>query len=148
MLIQPLPLKGKLYKKTEIGFVTMEKKMFYGASNLLFGKARELRKNMTDAEMILWEYLRQHPMGMKFRRQHPLGIYIADFYCHKLKLVIEVDGKIHDSDAVIIEDEKRQNQLELDGLKVVRFRNEEILKKSEIVFENINLLITELLKVL
>jgi imidazole glycerol-phosphate synthase subunit HisF len=125
----------------------MKRKMFYGASHLLFDKARELRNNMTDAETILWGYLRQHPMGMKFRRQHPLGIYIADFYCHKLKLVIEVDGKIHDKDAVKIEDEKRQNQLELDGLRIVRFKNEEILKKPEIVFESIDLLITELSKV-
>ena len=120
--------------------------MFHGASNLLFQKAKELRNNMTHSELVLWEYLRQHPQGMKFRRQHPIGIYIVDFYCHKLKLVIEVDGSIHNLEAVKKEDEERQKQLETDGLKVVRFTNEEILKNEEIVIQKINLLITELSK--
>ena len=124
----------------------MEKRMFHGASNLLFQKAKELRNNMTHSELVLWEYLRQHPQGMKFRRQHPIGIYIVDFYCHKLKLVIEVDGSIHNLEAVKKEDEERQKQLETDGLKVVRFTNEEILKNEEIVIQKINLLITELSK--
>ena len=122
----------------------MEKKMFYGASNLLFQRAKELRDNMTHAELILWEFLRKHPIRLKFRRQHPIGIYIVDFYCHKLKLVIEVDGSIHDLEEVLIEDKKKEQLLEKDGLKVIRFKNEEVLKNSEIVFEKINSLITEL----
>lgn len=124
----------------------MKKKMFFGASNLLFQKAKELRENMTQAELVLWEYLRQHPLGYKFRRQHPLGIYIVDFYCHKLKLVIEVDGSIHDLQAVKDVDVERQRLLEMDGLKIVRFTNEEILKTKEIVIEKIYLLIKELSK--
>lgn len=122
----------------------MKKKMFYGASNLLFEKAKELRENMTQAELVLWEYVRQHPLGYKFRRQHPLGIYIVDFYCHKLKLVIEVDGSIHDLQDVKDADAERQRQLEMDGLRIVRFTNEEILKTKEVVIEQINLLINEL----
>jgi cyclase len=124
----------------------MKKKMFYGASNLLFQKARELRENMTQAELVLWEYLRQHPLGFKFRRQHPVGIYIVDFYCHKLKLVIEVDGSVHGEKEVREADAERQRQLELDGLKVIRFTNEEILKTKETVIEKINLLTNELSK--
>lgn len=124
----------------------MKKKMFYGASNLLFERAKELRNNMTQAELVLWEYLRQRPLGVKFRRQHPLGIYVVDFYCHKLKLIIEVDGSIHDLQTVKEADVERQRQLEMDGLKVVRFTNEEILKTKEIVIEQVNLLITELSK--
>ena len=122
----------------------MKKKMFYGASHLLFERAKELRGNMTEAELVLWEYLRQHPLGYKFRRQHPLGIYIVDFYCHKLKLVIEVDGSIHDLEAVKAVDIERQRQLEMDGLIVIRFTNEEVLKTKEVVIEQINLLINEL----
>lgn len=122
----------------------MKKKMFYGASNLFFEKAKELRENMTQAELVLWEYVRQHPLGYKFRRQHPLGIYIVDFYCHKLKLVIEVDGSIHDLQDVKDADAERQRQLEMDGLRIVRFTNEEILKTKEVVIEQINLLINEL----
>ncbi|WP_394347800.1 endonuclease domain-containing protein [Niastella caeni] len=67
-----------------------------------------------------------------------------DFYCHKLKLVIEVDGSIHNLQAVKDVDVERQRQLELDGLKIVRFTNEEILKTKERVIEKINLLINEL----
>ena len=121
----------------------MRKKMFNGATNLLFEKAKELRENMTQAELVLWEYLRQHPLGYKFRRQHPLGIYIVDFYCHKLKLVIEVDGSMHGLKEVQDADVERQRQLEMDGLKVVRFTNEKILKRKEEVIEQIILLINE-----
>jgi cyclase len=122
----------------------MKKRMFYGASHLLFEKAKELRGNMTEAELVLWEYLRQHPWGYKFRRQHPLGIYIVDFYWHKLKLVIEVDGSIHDLAAIKAADIERQRQLEMDGLIVIRFTNEEVLKTKEVVIEKIKLLINEL----
>lgn len=124
----------------------MKKKMFYGASNLLFGKAKELRSNMTQAELVLWEYLRQRPLGCKFRRQHPLGIYVVDFYCHQLKLVIEVDGSVHGEKDVRAADVERQRQLELDGLKVIRFTNEEVLKTKEVVIEQINLLINQQVK--
>ena len=118
--------------------------MFYGASGLLFQRAKELRSNMTQAELILWEYLRQKPGGFKFRRQHPLGLYIVDFYCHKVKLVIEVDGSIHDIEEVKVHDEIRQKQLESEGLTVIRFRNVEITKSSEVVIENINSLLIKL----
>ena len=124
----------------------MKKKMFYGASNLLFEKAKELRENMTHAELVLWEYVRQRPLGFKFRRQHPLGIYVVDFYCHQLKLIIEVDGSVHDLKEVQEADLVRQRQLEIDGLKVIRFTNEEILKTKEVVIERINFLINELSK--
>ena len=122
----------------------MKRKMFFGASKLLFEKAKELRGNMTDSEVVLWEYLKQHPLGYKFRRQHPLGIYIVDFYCHKLKLVIEVDGSIHNFEAIKEIDTLRQKQLKMDGLIVIRFTNKEVLKTKEVVIEKIKLLINEL----
>ena len=62
----------------------------------IYKKAKELRKSMTVAEELLWNRLKNNKLGgLKFRRQHPLDIFIADFYCHKLKLVIEIDGEIH-----------------------------------------------------
>ena len=67
--------------------------MFEGASHLIFANAKLLRKNMTAAETVLWMYLKAGINDCKFRRQHPIGIYIADFYCHKAKLGIEVDGR-------------------------------------------------------
>lgn len=101
--------------------------MFFGASHLIFENAKVLRKNMTDAEKILWGYLKAKPNGIKFRRQHPMGIYIVDFYCHKLKLVIELDGSIHDDAQTKLNDEVRQKFIEEDEITVIRFKNEEIL---------------------
>ena len=85
--------------------------MFDGASHLISGMAKDLRKNMTDAQKVLWFHLKQNPEGFKFRRQHPLGIYIADFYSHKVKLVIEVDGNIHNSSEAKANDDIRQKIL-------------------------------------
>ena len=80
-------------------------------------------------------------MGYRFRRQHPVRNYIVDFYCHKLKLVIEADGSIHNSKEAKISDEERQKNLEAEGIKVIRFTNAEILKNIESVMEKINSLI-------
>jgi len=66
----------------------MRKSMFIGASNLIFEKAKDLRNNPTHAETLLWGYLKQNPLSHKFRRQHPISIYVADFYCHSLKLTV------------------------------------------------------------
>lgn len=73
----------------------MKENMFFGASPLIFENARQLRNKQTAAEAILWASLKQYFPALRFRRQHPISIYITDFYCHKLKLVIEVDGLIH-----------------------------------------------------
>ena len=78
----------------------MDSKMHKGAQKPLFQMAREHRNKSTHAEEILWNYLKTKPLGIKFRRQHPFSIYILDFYCHSLKLVIEVDGSIHNLDEV------------------------------------------------
>jgi very-short-patch-repair endonuclease len=68
-----------------------------GAKNKDFVNAKVLRKTMTDAEILLWKALRNRRLnGFKFRRQHPIKGFIADFYCHEARLVIEVDGEIHD----------------------------------------------------
>lgn len=104
----------------------MNGKMHLGASKFHFQRARELRNNATHAETILWGYLKTKPFGIKFRCQHPYSIYILDFYCHSLKLVIEVDGEVHNNPDVKSNDEERQNLLEKDGLFVMRFTNEQV----------------------
>lgn len=111
--------------------------MFNGANHLIFQMAKDLRKNMTDAERVLWSYLKQNFEGFKFRRQHPLGIYIADFYCHKAKLVIELDGGIHEVEETKRNDEIRQRSIEQDGIRVIRFKSDEVFKHLEIVLEKI-----------
>lgn len=92
---------------------------------------------MTDAEMLLWGHLKGSQLGAKFRRQHPLGIYIADFYCHQHKLVIEVDGGIHNLPRVAVNDIKRQLNIEDDGIKVLRFTNDEIYNQLQKVLDTI-----------
>jgi cyclase len=115
----------------------MKKKMFLGANHLIFKNAQTLRENMTPAEMVLWNRLKSNQLGVKFRRQHPLGIYIADFYCHQHKLVIELDGGIHQQPEIKINDIERQGILELDGIKVIRFENELIFKQLDDVLKTI-----------
>ena len=89
-------------------------------------RARSLRRDPTPAERKLWfEFLRDLPD--KFTRQKPLGRYIADFYCSRKRLVIEIDGDSHFTDAGERYDERRTLQLAQDGLRVVRFTNAEVL---------------------
>ena len=115
----------------------MKENMFYGAHPLIFIKAEELRNNMTRSEEVLWNYLKTNEWGLKFRRQHPISQYVADFYCHQKKLIIEIDGTIHDVEDVKRNDNKRQNAFEALGLKVIRFKNEEVLKDTAQVLEKI-----------
>ena len=91
-------------------------------------KARKLRQKLTPAEKTLWERLRNRKFKrLKFRRQHPIDRYIVDFICIEKKLVIEVDGGIHQKAEQIEYDRKRTADLEGFGLKIIRFSNEEIL---------------------
>jgi imidazole glycerol-phosphate synthase subunit HisF len=119
----------------------IERTMFYKAGPHVFDNARLLRKNLTHAEMLLWNYLRTKPNGYKFRRQHPLGIFIADFYCHRLKLVIELDGSIHHIKEVKEHDVYRQKLIEEDGINVIRFTNNEVQKTLEDVIKQIQSLL-------
>jgi very-short-patch-repair endonuclease len=109
--------------------------MTNGHSNHHYNKnlqpnANRLRKEMTKAEACLWKYvLRAGKMkGFQFRRQRPVLIYIADFMCKELMLIIEADGSIHQLEEVIKNDKIRQRALEDAGFTVLRFTNEEVLK--------------------
>jgi cyclase len=115
----------------------MSKELFLGANHLVFKNAEALRYNMTQAETILWGYLKGNQLGVRFRRQHPLGIYIADFYCHKHKLIIELDGSIHQLLEIAANDIIRQRSLESDGFKILRFSNQEIFNQLEKVLTTI-----------
>jgi very-short-patch-repair endonuclease len=93
-------------------------------------RAKELRKNMTSAERILWERLRNRQLaGFKFRRQHPIGTCIVDFYCAGARLVIEIDGGIHLGQAEA--DANRSQELEAQGYRVLRFTNEQVATDLE-----------------
>jgi imidazole glycerol-phosphate synthase subunit HisF len=85
--------------------------------------------------MILWGRLKEYFPDIKFRRQHPISHYIVDMYCHTKKLVIEIDGSIHDLEEMKIKDELRQRQLENLGLKAIRFTTKEITNELESVLK-------------
>ncbi len=95
-------------------------------------RARELRRDMTPAEKVLWERLRDRRLdGLKFRRQHPLGPFVTDFYCAECRLVVELDGDIHDLQPE--RDAARTEQFEQYGYRVIRFRNEQVLNDLDTV---------------
>jgi very-short-patch-repair endonuclease len=112
--------------------------LFQGASQKIFENARSLRKELTDAENALWQELRNRKLnGLKFRRQHPIGSYIADFYCSEHKLVIEVDGNVHETNVAKYNDASRTNDLQIMGIKVMRFTNKEVEQKMSEVLNKI-----------
>ena len=112
--------------------------MFKGAPNSAFLKARFLRNNLTAAEKALWLYLQNKKLeGYKFRRQHPLHLFIVDFYCHELGLIIEVDGAYHETKEQEEKDEKRTELLKFQGLTVLRFTNDEVSTDVETVITKI-----------
>lgn len=109
-----------------------------GAIGKLYQYGRELRQSSTKAEKILWEYLRNRKLdGLKLRRQHPIDKYIADFYCHEKKLVVELDGAVHEEKMNVHYDEARTYELAGSGIKVIRFWNSEVEKNIEFVLEEI-----------
>ena len=115
-----------------------DESMYKGAPPDSFAKAKFLRDNMTDAEKSLWEKLKDNKLkGFKFRRQHPIHIYIVDFYCHKLKLIIEIDGGYHDSKEQKLLDAERSEILKFQELEIIRFANEEVLGNIEFVIRKI-----------
>ena len=112
--------------------------MWKGAPESSFIKAKALRKGETQAEKILWEKLRNNQLkGYKFRRQHPIGLYIVDFYCHQLNLVIEIDGDYHNIQEQIEKDKERTQNLETDGLQLIRFTNKDVMENLEKIISEI-----------
>ena len=103
-----------------------------------YENARNLRKNMTKQERILWKLLRKKSINnLKFRRQYPIGNYIVDFICNEKNLIIEIDGGQHNEDQNIIYDQVRTKYLESKGYKVIRFWNNDIDNNIEGVYQEI-----------
>ncbi len=115
-------------------------------------RARELRQNMTEAEKMLWKELRNRKfLKLKFLRQHPIiyqvsdnrpYYFIADFYCAEKKLVVEVDGKIHDFQKE--DDQHREDILRSLDFNVLRIKNEEVKRDIRLVMEKIKVAIEEM----
>ena len=100
--------------------------------------ARNLRKEQTSAEELLWALLRNRQLlGFKFRRQHQVGNYVADFYCRNARLVIECDGAVHRTKEQWHHDQEREAYMISQGLRVLRFPNERVLNEVEVVLDEI-----------
>lgn len=104
----------------------------------MYEYAKALRSSQTEAEELLWQRIRGRKLnGLKFRRQHPLHNFIADFYCNEKKLVVEIDGGIHDNAEAKLDDENRTTILNELGITVMRFSNDEVKTKIEEVLNEI-----------
>ncbi|HEV7348444.1 endonuclease domain-containing protein [Telluribacter sp.] len=99
--------------------------------------ARQLRNNATKSEIRLWQYLKRDQMGYDFHRQKPIGNYIADFFCHELMLVIEIDGYSHSFEEVATNDLRKEEACQKLGLKVLRFDDREVMNNMNGVLKAI-----------
>ncbi|MBL7719406.1 MAG: endonuclease domain-containing protein [Flavipsychrobacter sp.] len=106
--------------------------------------ARKLRKESTLSEALLWKRLRRRALGVEFHRQVPVGAYIVDFYCHELRLAIEIDGSSHDSEEAQAHDRGRQEILEDCGLEFIRFCDRDVKVNMEGVVSALVMKVAEL----
>ena len=109
-----------------------------GLDRFKIANARRLRKSTTEAEARLWRHLELIPLdGTHFRRQVPIGKYFADFACHQIGLIIELDGGQHGEDHALRHDAERTAFLESEGYEVIRFWNGEVTDELEAVLDTI-----------
>lgn len=105
--------------------------MFYGATPDIFKLAERLRKNVTPEEEFMWFFLKENFGEYKFRRQHPAGPFVLDFYCHRLKIPIEIDGGYHLQLNQRRRDNEREDEIRSWGVDVIRFTNEQVKREPE-----------------
>jgi very-short-patch-repair endonuclease len=106
------------------------------ASKHMIDRARSLRQQETPPENLLWLALRNGQIGgLKFRRQHPIGPYVADFFCHSIKLVVELDGMSHSDKKS--QDAEKSKYLESQGYQVLRITNEDVIRDLDAVTREI-----------
>jgi len=95
---------------------------------------RDLRKNQTKTEYLLWKKIRNDSLGVRFRRQYNIGKYIVDFYCPQYKIAIEVDGLTHAEESVFKKDVEKQKYLESLGIKIFRFNSIDVVENLDGIF--------------
>jgi cyclase len=111
--------------------------MHYGATMEIFQIAERLRRDMTPVEKIIWDRVCKNQLGIRIRRQHPVWKFIADFYCHEVKLVIEIDGAIHLRSENKEYDISRDIILKEFKIEILRFTNDEVIDETDLVIEKI-----------
>ena len=100
-------------------------------------RVRMLRREAGEAERRLWARLRNHGLGVKFRRQHPIGSYVADFFCHQAGLVVEIDGGQNQRDGERPEEALRNRHFEQRGYRMLRLREDAVLRDIEAALRTI-----------
>ena len=118
--------------------------MHYGATMEIFQIAERLRRGMSETEKIIWERVSNKQLGVRIRRQHPICKFIADFYCHEVKLVIEIDGGIHLLPENKEYDISRDIILKEFQIEILRFTSDEVIKDTSLVIERIRSTIEKL----
>lgn len=120
----------------------LDKTMYFRAKPGVVESAKLLRNSMTYHEKLLWEKLKGKQIcGIRFRRQHPIDLFIADFFCHKARLVVEVDGAIHNNKGQY--DDGRSSEMEKYGIQVIRFTNNDVVNSIEKVIQQIGTIVNE-----
>ncbi len=145
-LTSPLtPLQGRAERDPKDGRLTEDYwKVEPGHASTILNHAKEMRRNPTDAERLLWQRLRAGGIaGAKFYRQKPMGYSIPDFVCLQKRVVVEVDGGYHNTPDMILQDEQRDENFQAVGYQVLRFSNQEIMSKLDEVVGRINEAIRE-----
>src|SRR6188508_3512213 len=115
----------------------MSTSMHYGATTEIFQIAERLRRDMTVSEKIIWDRVCKNQLGVRIRRQRPVWKFIADFYCHEVKLVIEIDGGIHLRSENKEYDISRDIILKEFKIEILRFTNDEVINGPDLVIERI-----------
>jgi very-short-patch-repair endonuclease len=142
-----LYLNLKPGRKKKMKRLSVEYPMYFGATPDVFKKAKELRKYGTAAENILWSRLnRNQILGLQIRRQHPIERFIADFYFAKIRLVIEVDGSIHELPENKDYDIGRSEILNDFGITVIRFSNAQVINNLDQVITEIEETVKQLMQ--
>ncbi|MDP4210830.1 MAG: endonuclease domain-containing protein [Bacteroidota bacterium] len=117
--------------------------VYFNATVKMLDHAHTLRMSGTESEDILWQRLRNRRLiGLKFRRQHAISGFVADFYCHEARLVVEVDGSIHNTAEQKERDENRTFELQKLGLNVIRVTNDEVMNNVDAALDKIKTLAT------
>ena len=117
--------------------------IYYRKANKAF--AIKLRNESTYAEALLWKYIRNRSLGVQFHRQVPLDKFIVDFYCHELKLAIEIDGITHEGSEAEQRDETRQKRLEYLGVSFIRFADNDVKTNIQGCYTALQMKVDELL---
>jgi very-short-patch-repair endonuclease len=125
--------------------VELDKTMYFKATSETLRIARRLRENMTNSEKLLWEKLKGKQIcGLRFRRQHTIDFFIEDFYSHEVRLVVEIDGGIHNQQEEY--DDGRSAEMEKYDIKTIRFSNYEVENNIDKIVLEIKAIVNERLK--